>query len=148
MPADQELEAAQKQAADAAQAAEQKAESAAEAAQRQADARAQAAEQRCEAAVAAAHAEASAASERVKQLEAETATLRAELAEAARKAAQAPLENGNVSNGHADGEAQAAELAAAREVKVCGMQRSPTAVVVAVVLAQRICCVINLATLI
>ena len=67
--------------------------------------------------MATARVEASAATERAQHLEAEATRLRAELQEASHKATQAPLENGNVSNGHADAEAQAAELAAAREVR-------------------------------
>ncbi len=113
----QELAAAQEQATEAAGAVRRDAGSAAAAAERDADARVEAAEQRSEEAAAAARAEASAAAERSQHLEAEVTRLRGELEEASQRAAQAPLGNGNVSNGHADSGVQAAELAAVREVR-------------------------------
>jgi len=86
-------------------------------AEQDADARVEAAGQRSEEDLAAARAEASAATERAQHLGAEVTRLRTELEDASQRAAQAPLENGNVSNGHADSEAHAAELAAVRDVR-------------------------------
>jgi hypothetical protein len=118
---EQQLESSRSEAAAAVEAGRQDAAAAAAAASQDAEARVQAVERRLEEAAAltaAAQREAAAAAERAQALEVDLAGVRAELEQALRSAAvSAPLEGQAVSNGHADLEAPAAELASAKEVR-------------------------------
>ena len=118
---EQQLETSRSEATAAPEAGSREAAAAAQAAARDADARIQAAERRSEeatAATAAAETAADAAAERARALEAELAGVRAEFEQAQCSAAvPVPPEIESTSNGHVDGEALAAELASAKEVR-------------------------------